>query len=142
VDEGAPDVSAQPSPMGFGLYFIDVLACLLFCLTLALVGARFGREVTVPVELPRTQKSDAGGSDLSGASIVLRTRDGGLELFYEEDPVTFEELARRLDGAPPPSVVVHSERSALARLIGIVHGAGVSDIRLAYEVAREEEALP
>ena len=36
-------MSAPSSPLGLGLYFIDVLACLLFCLTLALVGARFAR---------------------------------------------------------------------------------------------------
>jgi biopolymer transport protein ExbD len=107
---------SAPSPLGLGLYFIDVLACLLFCLTLALVGARFGREVSVPLDLPR---SAAAGSDISGASIVVRSADGGLELFYEDERLSFQELE--------------------ARVIGAAHAAGVRDIRLAYEVARGEE---
>ena len=122
--------------MGVGLYFIDVFACALFCLTLALVGARFGNEVTVPVDLPRMDAAAAKGSDLSGPSIAVRLRDGEIELFYEDEPVSFEELERRLSDAPPPSIVVRSEESALARVIGTAHAAGVHDIRLAYEAER------
>ena len=131
-------MSAQAS-MGVGLYFIDVFACTLFCLTLALVGARFGHEVTVPVDLPRMDASAASGSDLSGPSIALRLREGEIELFFEDDPVSFEELTQRLRDAPPPSVVVRSEESMLARVIGAAHAAGVHDIRLAYETARGAE---
>ena len=43
-------MSAARAPLGAGLYFIDVLACLLFCLVLVLVGARFGREQSVEIE--------------------------------------------------------------------------------------------
>ncbi len=43
-------MSARPtSLLGYGLYFIDVLACLLFAITLTLAGARFGHERTVAV---------------------------------------------------------------------------------------------
>ena len=129
---------SAPSPLGLGLYFIDVLACLLFCLTLALVGARFGREVSVPLDLPQLPRSAAAGSDISGAAIVVRSADGGLELFYEDESVSFQQLEARLTAAPPPSVVVRSEASAVARVIGAAHAAGVRDIRLAYEVARGE----
>jgi hypothetical protein len=125
-------VSSRPSPLGFGLYFIDVLACLLLCLSLALVGARFGREVTVPVDLPGLP-SGAAGSDLSGASIVLRAGDAGAELLYEGEPLEIEELEQRLAAAPPASVVVLSEASLLARVVGAAHAAGVHDIRLAYD---------
>ncbi len=128
-------MSAQAS-MGVGLYFIDVFACALFCLTLALVGARFGNEMTVPVDLPRMDAPAAKGSDLSGPSIAVRLHEGEIELFFEEEPVSFEELERRLRDAPPPSIVVRSEQSALARVIGTAHAAGVHDIRLAYETAR------
>ncbi len=131
-------MSAQAS-MGVGLYFIDVFACTLFCLTLALVGARFGHEVTVPVDLPRMDASAASGSDLTGPSIALRLREGEIELFFEDEPVSIEELAQRLRDAPPPSVVVRSEESMLARVIGAAHAAGVHDIRLAYETARGAE---
>jgi biopolymer transport protein ExbD len=134
-------MSASASPLGRGLYFIDVLACLLFCLTLALVGARFGREVTVPVELPTLPDADPSqaGADLSGATIVLRSTPEGAELFYDGEPLSFEELSARLAEAPPPSVVVRSETSPLARVIGSVHAAGVHDIRLAYEETRDAE---
>ena len=55
-------MSAQStSLLGYGLYFIDVLACLLFCITLALVGARFGREQSVELELPRIEQSAVEG---------------------------------------------------------------------------------
>ena len=124
---------SAPSQLGYALYFIDVLACLLFCLTLALVGARFGREVTVPVELPRLPSGAAAGSDLSGASIVVRSGPGGVELFYQDEPLSFEALEERLAVAPPPSVVVHSEASAVARVIAAAHAAGVVDIQLAYQ---------
>jgi hypothetical protein len=129
---------SAPSPLGLGLYFIDVLACLLFCLTLALVGARFGREVSVPLDLPRLPRSAAPGSDLSGAAIVVRSAQGGFEFFYEDEPLSFQELEARLTAAPPLSVIVRSEDSAVARVIGAAHGAGVRDIRLAYEEARGE----
>ena len=130
---------SAPSPLGLGLYFIDVLACLLFCLTLALVGARFGREVSVPLDLPRLPPSTAAGSDISGAAIAVRSGEDGLEFFYEDERVSFQQLEERLTSAPPPSVIVRSEESAVARVIGAAHAAGVRDIRLAYEVARGEE---
>lgn len=138
-------MSASASPLGRGLYFIDVLACLLFCLTLALVGARFSREVTVPVELPalREPHPEVAGPDLSGATIVLRGAGESLEVFYDGEPVSFGELSSRLAAAPPPTVLVRSESSPLARVIGAAHAAGVHDIRLAYEArapaADEEE---
>jgi biopolymer transport protein ExbD len=130
---------SAPSPLGLGLYFIDVLACLLFCLTLALVGARFGREVSVPLDLPRLPRKAAAGSELSGAVIAVRSADGGLEFFYEDERVSFRELEARLTAAPPPSIIVRSEESAVARVIGAAHAAGVRDIRLAYEVASGKE---
>jgi biopolymer transport protein ExbD len=130
-------VSAQStSLLGYGLYFIDVLACLLFCITLALVGARFGREQTVALELPRMERTDGGGSDLSGLTIALRGEGEALEIFLDDERVTIDELAARLTGAPVPSVVVRSETSSLTRVIGIAHAAGVHDIQLAYETAR------
>ena len=113
------------SPMSLGLYFIDILACLLFCLTLALVDARFGREVTVPVELPQLEKTAAAGTDLLGVEIVVR-----------EAPV--EALGARLADAPPPAIVVRSEASPVTRVIGAAHAAGVHDIQLAYETPGRE----
>jgi biopolymer transport protein ExbD len=130
-------VSAQTtSLLGYGMYFIDVLACLLFCITLALVGARFGREHTVAVDLPEIAKSDGRGGDVTGPSIVVRSTPDGVEILLDGVPVTLAALAAQLEGAPPPSVVVRSEESTLSQVIAVAHGAGVHDIRLAYEVAR------
>ncbi len=130
-------MSAQTSSLlGYGLYFIDVLACLLFCITLALVGARFGREHTVAVDLPEIAKSDGRGGDVTGPSIVVRSTPDAVEILLDGVPVTLDALAAHLESAPPPSVVVRSEESTLSQVIAVAHGAGVHDIRLAYEVAR------
>jgi biopolymer transport protein ExbD len=126
-------VSASSSPLGLGLYFIDVLACLLFCITLALVGARFGRETTVPVELPRIDAPESAGAGLEGTDVVVRNRDGVTEFFLGDEPVDFATLEARLRAAPPLSIVVRAEASAVARVIGAAHAAGVHDIQLAYE---------
>ena len=124
------------SLLGYGLYFIDVLACLLFAITLTLAGARFGHERTVAVELPDTDPIAGPGPDVTAASIVVRIGESGLEILFEDEPVTPEELGRRLREAPPPSVVVRSETSTLASVIAIAHAAGVPDIALAYEAKR------
>jgi len=128
-------VSAQSSSLlGYGLYFIDVLACLLFCVTLALVGARFGQEHTLELALPELERSAGTGSDLSGTTIALRTVDDEFELTLDGEIVSWEELSLRLEGAPVPSVVVRAEASSLTRVIAIAHSAGVHDIQLAYAV--------
>ena len=133
-------MSAQStSLLGYGLYFIDVLACMLFCITLALVGARFSHEQTVPIELPRMERSDAAGADLSGRSIVVRSHAGELQILLDEEPVTLEELEAKLRSSAPPSVVLRSEDSPIARVIGIAHAAGVRNIQLAYEAERSAE---
>jgi biopolymer transport protein ExbD len=125
--------------MALGLYFIDVLACLLFCLALALVGANFRRETTVPLELPRLPAGAAAGPDLQGVSIALRDGADGPELFYEGEPVTVEDLAERLATATPPSLVLRAETSVLTEVIGLAHAAGVHDIQLAYVRAKNGE---
>jgi biopolymer transport protein ExbD len=136
-------MSAQSSSLlGYGLYFIDVLACLLFCVTLALVGARFGREQTVAVDLPELERTAGTGADLVGATITLRAEGDALEIFLDEERVGFDELADRLGRALLPSVVVRSEASSLTRVIGIAHAAGVRDIQLAYAAAGESTAPP
>lgn len=134
-------MSAQStSLLGYGLYFIDVLACLLFCITLALVDARFGREQTVPLDLPRMAPTPQAGADLPTTAVSVRSSAAGQEIFYEDERVTLDELEVRLRHAPPPSIVVRSEESTLARVIAIAHGAGVHDIELAYDTSGKEES--
>ena len=84
-------MSAQStSLLGYGLYFIDVLACLLFCITLALVGARFGREQTVDVELPELARAEGAGSELTGATITLRDEGDALEILHHDESLRLE----------------------------------------------------
>lgn len=130
--------AGSTSLLGYGLYFIDVLACLLFCITLALLDARFGREQTVPLELPRMERVAKQGADLSSLAISVRSRGDALEIYFGDERVTLEELEARLRSMPPPSIVVRSEQSALARVIAVAHAAGVHDIELAYETAHTE----
>lgn len=133
-------MSTPSSPLGRGLYFIDVLACLLFCLTLALAGARFGRELAVEVELPRLEGDARSGSQLSAPEVAVRSAAGELEIFLEGERVTVEGLEEALRDEPPPSVVVRSEASGLTRVIAALHAAGVGDIQLAYEATTAEGA--
>lgn len=130
-------MSARNSPLGSGLYFIDVLACLLFCLTLALVGARFGTEHTVEVDLPDLDPSAATGAAVDGIEIALLVEGEAVMVLLDGEAMSFDELEARLRDAPPPSVVVRSEESELARVVAIAHAAGVRDIELAYEVSRK-----
>ncbi len=116
-----------------GLYFIDVLACLLFCLTLALVGARFARDHAVEIELPTAPVAGDPGASLDAETITVRSGATGPEFFLAEEPVSLDELEARLRHAPPAAVLIRAERSALSLAISAAHGAGVHDIQLAYE---------
>lgn len=129
-------MSARRAPLSAGLYFIDVLACLLFCLVLALVGARFGHETSVALDLPELASTPETGASLTGREIALRERDGRVELWLDGEATSLEELAVRLREETPPSVVVRSETSLLSRVVGIAHDAGVREIELAYEAGR------
>ncbi len=127
-------MSAGRAPLGAGLYFIDVLACLLFCLVLALVGARFGHEHSVELDLPELASAQKGGASLTERQIALRERDGRVEVWLDGEPLSLEELALRLETETPPAVVVRSETSLLSRVVGIAHDAGVRQIELTYDV--------
>lgn len=133
-------MSARRAPLSAGLYFIDVLACLLFCLVLALVGARFGREHSVELDLPELAGAPEAGASLTGREIALRERDGRVEIWLDGEATSLEELSSRLREQTPPSVVVRSETSLLSRVVGIAHDAGVREIELAYELERAPTA--
>jgi biopolymer transport protein ExbD len=126
-------VSAARAPLGAWVYFIDVLACLLFCLVLALVGARFGREHSVALDLPELASSSQGGPSLTEREISLREGPEGAQVWLDGEPLALEELERRLRAELPPAVVVRSEATLLSRVVGIAHAAGVREIELAYE---------
>ena len=127
-------MSARSSPLGSGLYFIDVLACLLFCLALALVGARFGTERSVEIEVPSGGDAAAPGAALNGWEIRVEGQGETTRVFLEGEPIPVEALEARLRDTPPPSIVLYSDASALARLIASAHAAGVHDVELAYEI--------
>ncbi len=133
-------MSAGRAPLGAGLYFIDVLACLLFCLVLALVGARFGHEHSVELDLPELASAHEGGASLTERQIALRERDGRVEVWLDGEPLSLEELALRLEAETPPAVVVRSETSLLSRVVGIAHAAGVRQIELTYDVDPRADA--
>ena len=129
-------MSSGRAPLGAGLYFIDVFACLLFCLVLALLGARFGREHSVELDLPELASAPESGPSLTEREIALRERDGEVEIRLDGEVVSLEGLAARLRAETPPAVVVRSETSLLSRVVGIAHDAGVREIELTYEVRR------
>ena len=127
---------ALPLPRS-GLYFIDVLACSLFCLTLALVGARFQRDHAVEIELPEfaaVPAHEATGASLDAETITIRSTAAGPEFFLGDEAVSLGQLESRLRDAPPLAVLIRAESSALSEVISAAHGAGVHDIQLAYEL--------
>jgi hypothetical protein len=129
-------MSAAASPLGYGLYFLDVLACTLFCLAFALAGARGPRELAIPVELPRAEAARAVGSGLAGASLVVRGDPAAPELLLDGERVDLATLEARLRRAPPPALRIRAEVSPLGRAIALAHAAGVLEIELAYADAR------
>ncbi len=135
-------MSRGASPVGYGLYFVDVLACLLFCITLVLVGARFSSETTVPVDLPELAGAGAGPGDTEAVSVTLREQDGRTVFHLDDEarPLSFAELDSRLRASPPPALRIRADETALARVIGLAHESGIDQIELAYETrARVEE---
>jgi len=116
----------------FGLYFIDIFACVLFCLTLALVGARFGRETTLPVSLPQIQKAQGEIGDLPEATLTLRE---GL-VYWQDELVPEDDIEARLIAEAPPALVLRMEASAFTRALAAARAAGVFDVRVAYDVAK------
>jgi biopolymer transport protein ExbD len=138
-------MSESKAPLGFGLYFIDVLACMLFSITLALAGARFDQVEHVSVQLPPMERSEASldaAPELAAQSITLRQEEGNMQIYLGEDPVTLDTLTRRLESAPPPAVVLRSEQSLLAQVIAVAHSAGVHDVQVAYESVPAQPGEP
>ena len=129
--------SSGNAGLGRGLYFVDVLACLLFCLTLALVGARFDRERSVAVDLPELRREGTTGADLVAATVTLRGNGDELAIFLDEEPTSVAELRARWAELPPPAVVLRAEDSALGRVVALAHEVGVEEIQLAYDLPRE-----
>ncbi len=126
-----------------GLYFIDVIACLLFSLTLALVGARFSREHSIEIELPQAPASDTEAGSALGAEVVtIGDGPSGLVLYLGEEALDFSALEARFRADPPVAVLIRAEPTALSRVITIAHAAGVPDIQLGYESSSEEEDVP
>jgi len=126
------------SPVGFGLYFIDVLACLLFCITLILVGARFSRETTVPVNLPELASAAGLGGGPEAVSVTIRSEGGATRYYLEDRALSFEALGDTLRADPPAALRIRAEETALARVIGLAHESGIHDIELAYETRARE----
>ena len=126
------------SPIALGIYFIDVLACLLFALTLALVDARFGSETTVSVDLPDLAAGAGPGGALESTEVLLRESPEGVEAFLDGEPLALAALLHRLDEAPPLSLVVRAEQTPVTQVIGAAHAAGVREIEIAYEAVEED----
>jgi biopolymer transport protein ExbD len=138
-------MSAAKAPLGFGLYFIDVLACMLFSITLALATARFDSEQHVAVQLPSIEDSEHSSDaapQLGAQWVTLREEASGMQLYLGEEPVTLAALSSRFRAAPPPALILRSEASVLAEVIGMAHAAGVADVQLAYEVSSQEGEQP
>lgn len=133
-------MSGNASPVGYALYFIDVLACLLFCIVLTLVGARFSSETMVPVDLPELARSAGIAGEDEALSVTLREEAGETRIYLGDHPVSFQALGDAFRRAPNPTVRIRAEETPLARVIGLAHESGVHDIELAYEERNRAEA--
>ena len=94
-------------------------------------------DAAIVKSLPRLESEAAPGTDLASAEVVLRAVPGGVEAFYEGEPLGLDALAAQLAAAPPLALVVRSEETPMTRVIGAAHAAGVHDIRLAYDAVKE-----
>lgn len=136
-------MSERGSPVGYALYFIDVLACLLFSIVLTLVGARFTSETTVPVDLPDLAQATGAAESPEALAVTVVEEDGRARLFLGEQPVSFAELSEAFRREAPPTVRIRAEETPLARVIGLAHESGIHDIELAYETrARARDGGP
>jgi biopolymer transport protein ExbD len=124
-------MSQSGAHVGVGLYFIDVLACLLFSLALVLTAARFGRESSVEVLLPESNGGSAPGAELPALAITVRSEAGQSRVYLEDEAVEWETLVARLRALEPVAVVVRSEATPLARAIAAAHDAGITEIGMA-----------
>jgi hypothetical protein len=125
-------MKAAGAPLGYGLYFLDVLACTLFCLAFTLVAARPASEVAVAIELPRASDVRMPGTGLPAASLVVRGSLAAPELLLDGEAIDLASLEVRLRAAPPAALRIRSEDSPLARAVAAAHAAGVPEIELAY----------
>ena len=76
---------------GVGLYFIDIFACTLFCLSLALVGARFSRETAIEIELPEASRASNAGRVVGAptpVAVTLRSAEGRTQIFWGVNIIT------------------------------------------------------
>ncbi len=132
------DASDTGAHLGHALYFIDVLACLLFALALAVSVARFDSDFALDVSLPEAPSGDATGAGLTGLVVTVEGTGLDARIRVGEQPVALDTLEAHLRELAPPELVVRSEASALARVVGLAHAAGVGEIRLAYQPERPE----
>jgi len=126
------------SPSSYGIYFVDILACVLFTVTLSLVSAHFGRETQVPIALPELAQAGPAPAGVPPVPITVREEDGVTHLYWQGDAVSVEELRQRLAREHPPAVEVRMEASPLTRVLAAVHTAGVEDVRVAYRSSGEQ----
>ncbi|NRA00468.1 MAG: hypothetical protein HRU01_28615 [Myxococcales bacterium] len=119
------------------LYFLDVLACLLFCLAIALAGAHFGREHSVDLELPVATPTEASGESLGSTEIHVWMEEGVEIIELDGVRMSAVDLERALRATAPGSVLIRATASPLSRVVGFAHAAGVRNIELAYRSESE-----
>ena len=116
----------------FGIYFIDIFACVLFALTLTLVSARFGRETHVPIDLPETSSQGAAPAEVTPVAITLRDEEGQTRVYWNDETISDDELIARLDRTHPPAIEIRMDASPLTHVLAAVQEAGIEDVRVAY----------
>ena len=140
-DPGHRRAGRAGASAGVTLYFIDIFACTLFCLSLALVGARFSREHAIEIELPTAAESrSVNARRAMGAvtpiAVTLRASQGRTEMFWEDEPITQAGLRERLAAAQPEELLFRLEASEFTQAVALAQDAGVRDIQIAYETPR------
>ena len=114
---------------------IPLVDVMLVLLVIVLTTATFISTGQIPVDLAKA--TEAG--DRKDVSLVITMTSNG-KLFLNEDPVTQEELTRRLQTHPPDSlVVVRADRVTIlerfVKVVDQVRGLGFDQVSL--EVIRQ-----
>lgn len=113
---------------------VDVLFLLLIFFMTASVFRE--AELEIPIELPVSEQSEAGGTDATRIRISF---DDAGQVFLGERQVTLDELSATLSGLaaefPGEVVEVRGDQSGqyglAVRIMDLARAAGLSDIRLA-----------
>ncbi len=107
---------------------VDVSLTLLIIFILVAPMIKHGIEINLP-------RVSAGGIELEGQAVI--TVDGDERVFFNERRILFEDIARRIEQAPPAIVYIQADESVshgvIIGIMGEIKKAGIDNIGIVTE---------